>query len=496
MGSVANALLEKAIKTTSKLASSTANTPREGTGNLTQVVGGSEAAAGSLAAQQAGAAPVPNYEIDYNDQRFKDVEADKQAALGQYNAQYDKMLGATDELYQGLIDATTEYGEKQSQLQQEQTDFAIEKFNQQKEQAAKDYKKEQQGAFVDWQRQSDQYGAVAERMATQGLQGSGYSESSQVRMWTGYQNRIAVARESYQKAILDYDNDIKEAILTNNAAKAEIAFQTLQKRLSLGIEQAQYENELLKQQMDMLREIDNMYYGRQQDIIAQMNHENALAEDIRQYNESMEMERQQMQIAQQQWEAEYSLQQRQYEESIRQWESEYSLQQRQYEESIRQFEVELKRLKQNDAKANELAIKELELKKKQLQQEQKQWEAQMKEEKRQFNKTYDLQIKNLNSSSGSSKSSGSSGSSKSSGSSGNVKISKSSSSGSSGGGSISGPTAAQKKTYGTFQTNIANMMMKNPGESTRNSMAKSIEEAYESGKLTKSQAKELLGQLD
>ena len=435
------------------------------------VLGQAAANAGSLAAQQLPQ-NTPNYKIDYNDQRFKDVEADKQAALDQSNAQYDKMIGATDELYQGLIDATNEYGEKQAQLQQEQTDFAIEQINQQKEQAEKDYTKEQQGAYADWMKQSDQYGAEAERMAAQGLQGTGYSESSQVRMWTAYQNRVAVARETYNKAVLDYDNDIKEAILSNNVAKAEIAFKTLQTRLELGIENFQYKNELMNQQLAAQRDIDNTYYSRWQDVLAQMNEENALAENIRQYNESMEMERQQMKIAQQQWEAEYNLQQRQ------------------YEESIRQFEAEMDRLKKNDAEANKLAIEELEMKKYQLQQEQKQWEAEMKEQKRQFNeslaedkrqynKTYDLQKEKLNSSSGGS------------GSSGSVKINKSPS----GDSSSSGATDAQKKAYGTFQTNIANMMMKNPGESTRNSMAKSIEEAYISGKLTKSQADKLRDQL-
>lgn len=449
----------------------------QGTANdkVMSALGQAAANAGSLAAQQIGPVSSPNrqnYKIDYNDQRFKDVEAEKQAALDQANAQYDKMIGATDELYQGLIDATNEYGEKQAQLQQEQTEFAIEQINQQKEQAEKDYTKEQQGAYADWMKQSDQYGAEAERMAAQGLQGTGYSESSQVRMYTAYQNRLAVARDTFNRAELNYNNAIKEAILNNNSMQAEIAFKTLETTLTLGIENFEHNNELMLQKMDTQREIDNTYHSRWQDVLAQMNEENALAENIRQYNESMEMERQQMQIAQEQWNAEYDLKQRE------------------YEESIRQFEAELARLKKNDSKANQLAIKELELKKQQLQQEQKQWEAQMKEEKRQFNKSYELQKKNLN------KSSGSSGSSKSSGSSGSAKISKSSSNGSSGSGSVSGPTAAQKKSYTTFQTNIANMMMKNPGESTINNMAKSIEEAYESGKLTKSQAKELLGQLD
>ena len=178
--------------------------------------------------------------VNYNDPRFAQVETDKNNALNSMNSTYNSMINQSDKFYQDQIDAAKKYEETQTKLQQEQTDFAIEQVNQQKEQAHKDYIKEQSGAYTDWQKQSGQYGANAEQMAANGLAGTGYSESSQVSMYNTYQNRVATARESYNKAVLNYDNAIKDATLQNNAKLAEIAYQTLQKQLELSLEGFQY----------------------------------------------------------------------------------------------------------------------------------------------------------------------------------------------------------------------------------------------------------------
>ena len=98
----------------------------------------------------------PNYNINYNDERFKTVESEKQTALNQINDTYNNMISQSDKFYQDQIDAAKDYAETQKQNQQANTDFAIEKIEQQKDQAHKDYIKEQTGAYVDWQKQSNQ----------------------------------------------------------------------------------------------------------------------------------------------------------------------------------------------------------------------------------------------------------------------------------------------------------------------------------------------------
>ena len=241
-------------------------------------------------------ATTPNYEIDYNDERFDKVESDKSQALTELEATYGGMIGSTDQYFDKQIQATQDWADKQTQLQNERTDFTIEQIEQQKDQANKDYIKEQSGAYVDWQKQSNKYGVEAEKMASSGLTGTGYSESSQVSMYNTYQNRVATARESYNQAILNYNNAIKDAQLQNNAALAEIAYNALQQQLELSLQGFQYKNQLILEQANKKIELDNMYYNRYQDVLQQINTENALAEDIRQYNETMKWNTEQAEL--------------------------------------------------------------------------------------------------------------------------------------------------------------------------------------------------------
>ena len=228
----------------------------------------------------------PDYKINYGDDRFTQVEADKDAAISEMEGTYDQMIGQSDKYYQDQINAAKEWGDKQAQLQQEQTDFAIEQIEQQKDQANKDYIKEQSGAYQDWQKQSNAYGVSAEKQAAAGLAGTGYSESAQVSMYNTYQNRIATARESYNQAVLNYNNAIKDARLQNNSVLAEIAYNSLQTQLQLALQGFQYKNTLVLDKLNTKIELDNQYYQRYQDVLTQMNTENAMAEQIRQYNET------------------------------------------------------------------------------------------------------------------------------------------------------------------------------------------------------------------
>ncbi len=304
--------------------------------------------------------------VNMEDERFGQVESDKQQAMTELEQTYGGMIGEADKYYQAQIDASKQWADTQSQLQQEQTDFTIEQIEQQKQQAAKDYTKEQSGAYVDWQKQSNRYGVEAERQAAAGMDGTGFSESSQVSMYNTYQNRVATARESYNQAVLNYNNSIKEARLQNNSVLAEIAYQALQQQLELSLQGFQYKNQLILDQANKKLEVDNMYYNRYQDVLNQINHENAMAEEIRQFEKN------------------YELQTKQLDESIRQFELEYDQRIKEFDEGIRQFNEEIARLKKKDEQEYKMEIERLELQKQQL-----------AEEKRQYNLSYSLQQQQL-----------------------------------------------------------------------------------------------------
>lgn len=313
------------------------------------------------------------YDVNYEDERFQEVEADKQAAMGDLEQTYNGIIGNVDQYYNAQIDASKQWAETQSQLQQEQTDFTIEQIEQQKAQAQKDYTKEQSGAYADWKKQSNQYGVAAEQQAAAGLAGSGYSESSQVSMYNTYQNRVSTARESYNQAVLNYNNAIKDARLQNNAALAEIAYQALQQQLELSLEGFQYKNQLILEQANKKVEMDNIYYNRYQDVLNQINTENAMAEEIRQFNKNYELETKRL------------------DESIRQFEMDHEQRIAEYEEGIRQFNEEIDRLKKKDKQEYELEIKQLELQKQAMEEEKRQFEAnqqleyaRLAEQKRQY----------------------------------------------------------------------------------------------------------------
>lgn len=228
-----------------------------------------------------------SYDVNYDDKRFAEVETDKKAALSEVEKTYGGMINNADKYYQDQIDAANDWAETQKQNQQAQTDFAIEQIEQQKAQAQKDYTKEQSGAYTDWQKQSNPYGANAEAMAAQGMANGGYAESSQVSMYNTYQSRITAARESYNLAVMNYNNAIKDARLQNNSRLAEIAYQALQTQLELSLQGFQYKNTLVLEKANQKRAIEDTYYGRYQDVLKQINTENALAEEVRQYNANL-----------------------------------------------------------------------------------------------------------------------------------------------------------------------------------------------------------------
>lgn len=305
---------------------------------------------------------------NYNDERLAQVEAEKQAAINEINTTYDSMINQSDGYYQAQIDASKQWADKQTQLQNEQTDFAIEQIEQQKEQEKKEYTREQSGAYVDWRKQSNEYGAKAEEMAASGLTNTGYSESSQVSMYNTYQNRVSTARESYNLAIQNYNNAITEARLQNNSILAEIAYTALQQQLELSLQGFQYKNQLISEKLGAKNSVSSEYWGRYTDVLNQINTENALAEEIRQYNASLaeeqrkfdesmawEKEKNQIAINMEKYgiDQETAMRLKELQENSRQFNAEIEEERRQYNET-------LAATKEQNSIENELARRQLE----------------------------------------------------------------------------------------------------------------------------------------
>lgn len=210
----------------------------------------------------------------YEDQRMKDLQEEKNTAISEVEKLYGDMIQGNKDHYQGMIDATKEAAEKQSQLQQQQTDFAVEQIEQQKKETEESFRKEQSAAWTDFKKQTDPHGVAAEQLAQAGLTGSGYAESSRVAMYNAYQNRVAAARAGLEQAMTSYNNAITQARLTNDATLAQIALDALQQRLAYEAQVFQMNNELLLAQYNQVMNLKDYWGSREQALLAQLQAEN------------------------------------------------------------------------------------------------------------------------------------------------------------------------------------------------------------------------------
>lgn len=229
------------------------------------------------------------------DSRYTKITKQENNDLKNVNKLYDSMVNNSNKFYDDQVNAVKDYQKTQTDIQNEQNKLAMDKINQQKEWANQDYVKEQKASYADWQKQSNQYGANAEANAK--MINSGYSESSQVQMYTAYQNRVATARESFNRIITEYDNQMNDAIIQNKAKLAEIAYNSLKERLSLALEGFQYKNTLLEKKLTAQNDVKDRYYNRWQDVRSQINTEKALKEQIREFNANLKLEKQKLSLS-------------------------------------------------------------------------------------------------------------------------------------------------------------------------------------------------------
>lgn len=234
---------------------------------------------------------------DVNEEEIrKDIDAERDAAIKESDKGIDEIITANKTTEQSMLDKIDANTKRQEEIANANTDFAIKEINQQKAQTKKDYLKEQTGAYTDYKKQVDPYGADAEKKASAGLTNTGYAESSQVSMYNQYQQRITAARESYVLAVQNYDNAITQARLQNSSALAEIAAQALAQSLEISMSFASQNNTLLTEKVKQRQTIDQNYYQRYQGVIEQINKENTLKEQARQFEATKKLQEAQLQL--------------------------------------------------------------------------------------------------------------------------------------------------------------------------------------------------------
>ena len=251
------------------------------------------------------------YNVNYDDERFKKVENEKQSELDKYNQTYDNLINERNNFTNQQQQLVDQWENTQKDIANQNLQYQKDLIEQQRNKAEKEYQNEAKASYIDYQKEVDKYGVSRENVTANGLSNSGYAESSKVDMYNTYQNRLATARKSLEDAGIEFDNAIREAQMSNNETLAQNALTALQNKLNIALEGFNYKTEQENNKLNWNNTINNNYYNRYKDVESQINYENETAEKIRQYNENMAYQKEQQRLEQQRWEQEMAYQREQ-----------------------------------------------------------------------------------------------------------------------------------------------------------------------------------------
>lgn len=251
------------------------------------------------------------YNVNYDDERFKQVENEKQSELDKYNKTYDNLINERNNFTNQQQQLVDQWENTQKDIANQNLQYQKDLIEQQRNKAEKEYQNEAKASYIDYQKEVDKYGVSRENVTANGLSNSGYAESSKVDMYNTYQNRLATARKSLEDAGIEFNNAIREAQMSNNETLAQNALTALQNKLNIALEGFNYKTEQENNKLNWNNTINNNYYNRYKDVESQINYENETAEKIRQYNENMAYQKEQQRLEQQRWEQEMAYQREQ-----------------------------------------------------------------------------------------------------------------------------------------------------------------------------------------
>ena len=177
-----------------------------------------------------------------------------------------------EQKYANNINQQNDLLNQQSNIQTEQskanTEQVVNEIEQQRKYAQQDCNKEARGAYQDYKKLTNPYGVQAENVFSNGLGNSGYSETSKLNVYNTYQNRYATARESTDRLMEDFNNQITQAKLSGNKELAEIALNKLQTQMDNLWNQLSFDTTLTSNKVNYDQWLKQFEYQKQQDEIA------------------------------------------------------------------------------------------------------------------------------------------------------------------------------------------------------------------------------------
>lgn len=256
--------------------------------------------------------------MNLEDERLAKIESEKQNAINNSNSVYQTLNNQAENLYNQQQQYAADYQKTQDEVLDKQLANQTAKIEQQKQVATQNRDTEAKRARNDYQAYINPYGVNAESLASRGLLNSGLSETSQLGGYNTYQNRVASANKVLQDAITAYDNDINDAQLNNDVAKAQNALTKLEMQLKYAQSYYDTSSQLAQNSLANQQSLNSQYANQYQAMLGQILNENQykesirqynadLAEKQRQYNQNLAYQKERDRIADEQWQKEYEL---------------------------------------------------------------------------------------------------------------------------------------------------------------------------------------------
>lgn len=177
-----------------------------------------------------------------------------------------------EQKYANNINQQNQWLDESQKIQNEQinanTQQSLKEIEQQKKYTQQDFNKEARGAYQDYQNLVNPYGVQAENIFSNGLGNSGYSETSKLNAYNTYQNRYATAKESTDRLMEDFNNQMAQAQLEGNKELAQVALNKLQTQMDNLWNQMDFDTTLTSNKVSYNQWLDEFNYQKQQDEIA------------------------------------------------------------------------------------------------------------------------------------------------------------------------------------------------------------------------------------
>ena len=199
-----------------------------------------------------------------------------------------------------LMTEQNQYLEQEKQLNNQIIDTGLQKtqneVNWQKQDYDEEAQKNAKALYADYKKQSSPYGANSEQMAANGLNNSGYAESSQVSLYNNYQKNVTELINNTAKLKAEADRTMTQAYLDADIQKAQNTLSTYEQKAQLALTEYEYKYQrdrdaVSDSQWQQQFDLSNKQFKWQQNT----------------WQQEFEYQKQRDAIADSQWERQYQL---------------------------------------------------------------------------------------------------------------------------------------------------------------------------------------------